>query len=167
MTKEILKQMLDDGLNTQQMAEILNCTRRTISNAINRNNLESPRNKSIRLNVKHCAGCKKTLDRSLFYTKSNKNSSLCKSCIVTNNKTSRQTVKQQCIEYLGGCCSKCGYNKCNAALEFHHLDPSQKDKNYTNNRFLNFEKLKPELDKCVLLCANCHREEHHSSTTDI
>lgn len=166
MTKEILKQMLDDGLNTQQMAERLNCTRRTISNAINRNNLESPRNKNIRLNIKYCAGCNKTLDRSFFYTKYKKNSSLCKNCILSNNKSNRHIIKQQCVNYLGGSCSKCGYNKCLAALDFHHLDPKQKDKEYINFRFT-FEKMKSELDKCILLCANCHREEHYLLTTDI
>ena len=72
-------------------------------------------------------------------------------------------IKQQCVDYLGGKCSVCGYDKCIEALEFHHIDPSTKK---TNNggrgidRRISFESQKPELDKCVLLCANCHREAH-------
>lgn len=65
------------------------------------------------------------------------------------------------IEYKGSCCGVCGYDRCNGALEFHHLDPNEKDfgishKGYTRS----WEKVKTELDKCVMLCANCHREVH-------
>lgn len=118
---------------------------------------------------KECPRCKKTKDRKLdFYHKKNekvKVSSYCKSCILETNAERRRAVKQQSIDYLGGCCSKCGYNKCNSALEFHHLDPNEKDIDYLNQR-MSFEKLKPELDKCILVCANCHREIH-SLTKDI
>jgi len=114
---------------------------------------------------KECPKCKVTKDRKIgFYQtkgKSIKVSGYCKSCILESNADRRREVKQQAINYLGGECSNCGYNKCNAALEFHHLDPNEKDINYLNNR-MSFTKLKSELDKCVLLCANCHRE-HHSS----
>lgn len=64
------------------------------------------------------------------------------------------------VQYKGGSCSHCGYDKSNSALEFHHLDPSQKDLDWGKMRLVSEAKLKMELDKCVLLCANCHREEH-------
>lgn len=65
------------------------------------------------------------------------------------------------IEYKRNKCCICGYNKCKSALEFHHLDPKQKDfgisaKGYTRS----WEKIKEELDKCIMVCANCHREIH-------
>lgn len=73
----------------------------------------------------------------------------------------RKKVKQLSIEYKGGCCEKCGYNKCSRALEFHHLDPNEKDfgishKGHTRS----WEKVKKELDKCIMVCANCHAEIH-------
>lgn len=58
---------------------------------------------------------------------------------------------------LGGC-KICGYNKCLEALEFHHIDSKQKDGNIS--RIRNVDKLNKEIDKCVLLCSNCHREFH-------
>lgn len=58
---------------------------------------------------------------------------------------------------LGGC-KICGYNKCLEALEFHHIDPKQKDGNIS--RITNVDRLNKEIDKCVLLCSNCHREFH-------
>ena len=85
----------------------------------------------------------------------------CKKCNVEAVDKRRKKVKQMAIEYKGGCCQECGYDKCVDALEFHHLDPTQKDfgigtKGYTRS----WEKVKIELDKCVMLCANCHREVH-------
>lgn len=52
----------------------------------------------------------------------------------------------------------CGYSKCIEALEFHHLDPTEKEFEISDRR--SWEALTAELDKCILLCANCHREYH-------
>ena len=80
----------------------------------------------------------------------------------TGNPTTKTTaMRNKLIRDRGGCCSKCGYNKCFAALEFHHRDPSTKDFTLSHNGGApSFERLKAEADKCDLLCANCHREEH-------
>jgi DNA-binding CsgD family transcriptional regulator/transcription elongation factor Elf1 len=74
----------------------------------------------------------------------------------------RQIIKKRGVEYKGGKCSRCNYDKCMSALDFHHLDPSKKD--FTISKFLNlsWEKIKIELDKCELVCSNCHREIHHN-----
>lgn len=65
------------------------------------------------------------------------------------------------IDYKGGSCQKCGYDKCNGALEFHHLDPSEKDFGISaKGDIKSWERIRVELDKCILICANCHRELH-------
>lgn len=71
----------------------------------------------------------------------------------------RRAIKSKAIEYKGGKCQLCSYDKYPGALELHHLDPSQKEfgigkKGYSRS----WEKVKTELDKCILVCANCHRE---------
>jgi 5-methylcytosine-specific restriction endonuclease McrA len=73
----------------------------------------------------------------------------------------REKVRLMAVEYKGGRCQTCGYDRCIEALEFHHLDPARKDfeishKGYTRS----WEKVREEADKCILLCANCHREFH-------
>ena len=81
----------------------------------------------------------------------------CNKCRVTyyRNKT-----KQQAVEYKGGCCHFCGYDKCLNALQFHHIDPNQKEFSIGSYSYNKFDYLKTELDKCLLVCANCHAEIH-------
>lgn len=74
----------------------------------------------------------------------------------------RREVKLKCIEYKGGACARCGYNKCPTSLSFHHQDADGKDFGISSNGYSrSFEKCKPELDKCILLCMNCHGEIHY------
>lgn len=63
---------------------------------------------------------------------------------------------------MGGKCQTCGYAKCQDALEIHHIDPSEKDFSFGMFRASprSLLLLIDELKKCVLLCANCHREVH-------
>lgn len=73
----------------------------------------------------------------------------------------RVRVKVKSIEYLGGKCIRCGYNKYTEVLEFHHRDPSKKDFGISERGVTrSWNDIKSELDKCDLLCANCHREVH-------
>lgn len=79
----------------------------------------------------------------------------------THVKRFRHKVKERLVEYAGGKCCKCGYDRCMSALEFHHLDPNEKDFGIgERGKTLSFEKMKKEVDKCILVCANCHREIH-------
>lgn len=77
-------------------------------------------------------------------------------------KQQRYNKKLQLLQMMGGKCSKCGYDKCTAALQFHHPDPSVKDFGI-GDTFRSFDKLLKEAKKCVVLCANCHAEVHFES----
>lgn len=70
-------------------------------------------------------------------------------------------IKKKAIAYKGGACEFCGYSKHYGALEFHHKNPEEKDVTWTKLRLRSWDRIVVELDKCTLLCANCHREEHH------
>jgi DNA-binding CsgD family transcriptional regulator len=74
--------------------------------------------------------------------------------------------KIKLISYKGGKCEICGYSKSLRALQFHHLDPKEKDFSISGSSF-SFEKLKKEVDKCILVCANCHSEIHDSQLENI
>lgn len=73
----------------------------------------------------------------------------------------REKVRQMAVDYKGGSCEVCGYNRCIEALEFHHLDPTKKDFGISAKGYArSWEKVKAEIQKRALLCANCHREFH-------
>jgi hypothetical protein len=72
----------------------------------------------------------------------------------------RRAIKNMLIKYAGGECKKCGYNKCIRALEFHHLDPNEKDFGISKCLTKSISSLKEEVDKCILVCSNCHAEIH-------
>jgi hypothetical protein len=69
-------------------------------------------------------------------------------------------LKQEIVVFFGGRCARCGYNRYLGSLELHHTNPDVKEFDFAHSRSTTFEKIKPELEKCILLCANCHREEH-------
>jgi hypothetical protein len=73
----------------------------------------------------------------------------------------RKKIRQMALDYLGGKCSLCNYNRCEAALDFHHIDEKTKNFGLSQSGLTrSWERTKEELNKCVLLCANCHREIH-------
>ena len=75
----------------------------------------------------------------------------------------RIKLKMMAVKYKGGKCERCGYDKCVDSFDFHHRDPAQKDFGIGSAGVTrSWEKTKKELDKCLLLCANCHREEHYN-----
>lgn len=86
----------------------------------------------------------------------------CKKCAVEAVIRRRNKIKILAVEYMGGKCQnpECGYDKIITALEFHHL---YEDKDFgisEKGNTKSWELIKKELNKCVMLCANCHREVH-------
>lgn len=76
------------------------------------------------------------------------------------DKEKRQQRLNQAIERLGGRCNLCGEEYPSCVYDFHHLDPSTKEFTIGENMFVSEERFFNEVDKCVLLCANCHRITH-------
>ena len=68
--------------------------------------------------------------------------------------------KEKAIAYLGNVCFDCKGLFPQEVYDFHHLDPKEKEISPSKAKFRSWENYKKELDKCVLLCANCHRIRH-------
>ena len=117
------------------------------------------------MNIKECPRCKieKPNTKEFFYVRPDRNGNTQSYCKVCNHELTlnrQREFKQKLVDLKGGKCVKCGFNKSNAALQFHHVDPSEKDFTFSKYRNTSFEKNKEvimkELDKCILVCANCH-----------
>lgn len=104
--------------------------------------------------IVNCSLC----DREYIYDrKAGHTTTVCNSCMANRHRKDR---KQKCIEYKGGCCQICQYNKCMSALDFHHIDPSRKDFGISGNHGIKWERIQRELDKCIMVCCRCHSEIH-------
>jgi len=74
----------------------------------------------------------------------------------------RTRAKVWLIDYAGGRCQVCGYDKWRGNLIFHHTDPHTKDSTVSDmlRRPRAMDTILIEVDKCVLVCRNCHGEIH-------
>lgn len=115
-------------------------------------------------NKKYCPKCKRILDLDMFYMNNHithrRLTSWCKECNRKHVNKSTRDYKKEIIEYMGGKCNICGYNKCIHALDIHHISPDKKDPNFKRLRRVLRDNLKKELEGCILVCSNCHREIH-------
>jgi len=166
MKKEVLQKYIEGGLSLNKIAKKTNKSLSTILYWTNKHNLESKFKKFSNKEYgkfRFCPSCKNQVLTQNFYSRRGiKNSSVyCKVCTNMQTIERQRDIKFKMVEYKGGKCELCGYNKSLAALEFHHKDPSKKDFTISHAKQRAFnEKMKKELDKCLLVCANCHRETH-------
>lgn len=155
-----LKNLVDTGLSTYEIAKVLNISQTTTRYWLKKYDLKTCiANKTIS-NNKNCLMCTKQL--------TGKQSHFCSlKCKNDYNYTHKQqrglVIRTILLNNLGGKCSECGYSKNSAALEFHHLNPKLKTmkldiRNCSNRKFSTLVK---EANKCVILCSNCHTELHN------
>lgn len=117
---------------------------------------------------RYCPSCKTYHNINDFYSRRKTNcSGWCKNCTSRRTTERQRKMKKVMIDYKGGrcqnknCSTPGGYNRSINGLEFHHMDPTKKEFSISQMRHsVMSEKVKKELDKCILLCANCHREVH-------
>jgi len=111
-----------------------------------------------RIVINSCIKCGEA-DDSKFYQKKRK--SMCKLCF--NQYCIRRWIrlKIKAIQYLGGKCNNCGFKTQHYSVyDFHHKSGTDKQMNWSKMKKHKWSEMKQELDKCELLCANCHRIEH-------
>ena len=104
-----------------------------------------------------CVDCGETNPGEFYGSKKQ----TCKKCHNVRLIQKRTDMLDRGRNLLGNKCSICGYDKCSAALEFHHTDRSLKEFEIGGAKY-GWAKMKKEIEKCILLCANCHRELHYS-----
>lgn len=145
MEKEIIKEYVEQGLNNSEIAELIGCHRTTVPKKMEKYGIVREE-----LNYTNCKLCKKDLGEN------ERNRSKCQSCAT---RIRRYRTKTAAVKYKGGKCERCGWTGPIAAFEFHHIDDN---KEFAVGACANkkWEVVKKEVDKCELLCSNCHRIEH-------
>lgn len=163
MQKEELEKLIEENLSIGQIAKKLNTTKAKIRWQLKIHNLKTQYVKFGNYPYKNycCKYCGENKKENFYGHRKNH----CIKCRSKINNNIKYIIKKEFVDYKGGKCSKCGYDKCLAVFDFHHIDPTKKD--FNMSRISNIatskkEKIKIELDKCELLCANCHRELHYN-----
>ena len=116
--------------------------------------------------MKTCRDCKLSLPFTDFHTNGSYRGTVkykpeCKRCYLTILKDKRVSFYRIAEDMFGSLsCSICHYDKCLEALDFHHIDSSTKEIRPSSLYQYSHDKIVKELDKCVILCSNCHREHH-------
>ena len=150
--EEKIKELVKLGYTNVQIAKEIGCHRGSVSKKMKRYDIIRPKNQKI------CVLCDKPLNNS--------RRNRCDSC---NTKIRRYRAKEASVKYKGGKCEKCGFIGNLACFDFHHINPSNKLFNPNSTELANksWEEVKLELDKCLLLCANCHRLEHNDYNNEL
>ena len=94
---------------------------------------------------------------TLFY-KNRK--TLCKKCDNARVLEKSVNTRKKAIDFLGGKCESCGFNKSRFALDIHHIDPTKKDETFGSMSCWSWDRVEKELSNCALLCKNCHAMVH-------
>ena len=143
VTKYMLENLISQNLSTYQIADQLSCSQTNIRYHLRKHGLNT---KPIRSNK----------DPELIRISRNKSS-------YVSQKKRGEKRKLEAIKLKGGKCTICSYNKNYSALAFHHVEPENKTYNLDIRKFsnTNIDSLNAELEKCILLCNNCHAELHN------
>lgn len=173
INKELLEKLyFDDELSQRAIAKKLNLSFQTIRRWMKKFNIERRTNicgwlkatKSKKVispdGMSWCGHCENHLTFDKFPPRRHKRNAYCTLCWKKYENSRNKVLKEKAVKHLGGCCKQCGFDKHLAALDFHHLNPLEKDMDWGKLRKCKWEIIKSELNKCVILCANCHRAEH-------
>lgn len=147
---EYLKKVYSSKISLKEILQKLNRTKRSVHHKAVRlclSRLNIPANKPRNKNHRNI------IDKR-YYEKHKKE--------IYNRKKERIRAHKLSLLKIFGCrCSICGYNRCIAALEFHHK-ADDKDRSLKESlQHFSKQKAFKEAKKCIILCSNCHREVHH------
>lgn len=147
---EFLKESYPSNVPLKEILNKLKRSKRSVSHKAVRLGIFRP---NIPLNRPKDLEHRKIYDRN--YYKNNRE-------VIYKRKLNRlKSYKLDLANILGGKCTKCGYNKCVAALEFHHNQGNKEAEVTVFIKNTSKQKALKEAKKCILLCANCHRELHY------
>lgn len=113
--------------------------------------------------TKLCVKCNIEKPIIEFHTKGKEKrlNSWCKPCVYKSQRNRWKDRKRKAVELLGGECSICGYKKNMSCIDFHHIDPSLKECDWSKMKKKKWEDIVKELKKCICICRNCHGEIHN------
>lgn len=154
-------QLVEHRLSIRQIAQDQKCSAANVRYWLRKHGLKTkrgphgalPRDTDLE---RQCSRCGESDSRKFYGNKR----STCAKCHNDDVTRKGRHKTRKAITFLGGKCRCCGFDKHQASLCFHHLDPTTKDPSFSSMRGWAWERIETELKKCVLLCMNCHIAIH-------
>ena len=169
MIKTELERYVEEGKTIAEISETVGKSKTSVRHWLNKYGLKTtgkagakPKS-AIVDGMKTCNTCNKTLPVSEFRERKDRPGTLqpfCKPCSSDFVVKKNNQHKKALVKYMGGKCADCGIVGHHSIYDFHHVAPEHKDFTIQSNRHYSFTQLMGELDKCVMLCANCHTKRH-------
>jgi len=157
MERELLESLINQGLSTRDIANLLRIPPTSVRRRLRKHNLKTqymisgfPRS------VYKCGRCGEN-DPNKFYGHQRK---VCAACHSAYTLRLGQDKRLRAIKEAGGRCQVCGFDLYTCSLDFHHLDATVKDPKFHSLRGWSWERIMEEIQKCVLLCKNYHAAVH-------
>jgi len=176
MKKDFLVKLIDEGLSIRDIQKRTNKGNGTVRYWLKKHNLKTknkPFNKDNKIvwtenSTKFCFKCKEIKSVKDFYKRKSKSrydeyAGYCKKCSNEYHTKRVKEVKIKMVHHKGGECIRCHLKLEDShycVFEFHHKDPSEKDIKFNKIKYQKWETIEKELNKCDLLCSNCHRLTH-------
>jgi len=162
MERERLSQLVEDRLTVREIAAELGTSFTNVRYWLKKYDLKTYNGAHGKKPLGHipnylCGGCGETRPEKFYGNKS----TVCASCHNEYTIQKGREKRLKAISLLGGKCVHCGFDKYSGALDFHHVDASTKDVAFGSWRNWSWGRIVKELEKCILLCKNCHAMEHH------
>lgn len=161
---ERIRALVSEGLSARQIAAALGVHRATVERHLARLGLDTPRMARRKAFAAARAAGADTVEAPCphhgvaTFVVTAEGVYRCGRCRSASVSAQRRRRKLQLVAEAGGRCRLCGYDRCAAALEFHHLDPSEKRFGLGGGQTRSIAEMRREAAKCVLLCSNCHAE---------
>ena len=161
MNKSDLETLINQSFTLKQIAKNLQSSQSNVRYWIKKYGLKLKRGAKGKkpkdfVTDKKCA-CGET-DPNKFYGNKTK---ICAKCHNKYNLLKGHENRLYMLDKLGGRCINCGFDKYKSSLDIHHLDPTQKDVGFKTVRYWSRNRIDKELEKCVILCRNCHNAHHN------
>lgn len=168
LDREELERLVTAGATLGEIAEQADRSKATVRHWLRRYGLKTTNQAGRRRSEGSRDGLQAGLDRTRMHCSSHGEAEhtldargyyRCTRCRSASVSRRRRQIKTTLVDEMGGSCQICGYSRCLAALEFHHLDPAEKAFAVGQHGISrSLERAREEARKCVLLCSNCHAE---------
>jgi transposase-like protein len=165
LAKEELEQLVERGASIAEIAETVGRSKGTVRHWLKEYGLKTRRSEWRAASLQEGSSGQEVVMRMCRrhglteFRRRSPSGYRCLKCRSEAVSERRRRVKQLLVQEAGGACQICGYRRCLAALEFHHLDPANKRFALSHRGVArSLDKARAEAGKCVLLCANCHVE---------